>query len=125
MRFVNLTLPLALKTSEIKFTVQLDEANVPEKIYWEATDNPNEGLEETRAIALSVWDHFHRGTLKIDLWTKGMEVGDMKRFFIETVSGMAQALYTATGDTKMRDEAEDLCRTLTRHVEEQLKQEKG
>ena len=47
-----------MKKSDINFSVELDNENVPEKIYWDATDNPNEGLGDTRAIAISLWDHY-------------------------------------------------------------------
>jgi gliding motility-associated protein GldC len=109
-----------MKQSEINFTVHLDDQNIPDKIYWDATDNPNEGLSDTRAIAIALWDHYHRGTMKIDLWTKEMEVGDMKRFYIEVLSGIADTLLTATGDQKMADEIENVCRTLSKHVEEEF-----
>lgn len=113
-----------MKQSEINFTVHLDEQNIPDKIYWDATDNPNEGLSDTRAIAIALWDHYHRGTMKIDLWTKEMEVGDMKRFYIEVLSGIADTVLTATGDQKMADEIENVCRTLSKHVEEEFQAER-
>jgi gliding motility-associated protein GldC len=103
-----------MKKSEIRFTVELDAQNIPEKIYWEATDNPNEGIEETKAIAIALWDHYHKGTLNIDLWSKDMDV---------TIGGMAETLLSATGDQKMADEIENTCRTLSKHVEEELKRE--
>ena len=114
-----------MKRSEIKFTVELDQQNIPDKIFWDATDNPNEGLEETKAIAISLWDHFHHNTLKIDLWTKDMPVGDMKRFYIETIAGMADALSTATGDQNMANEIHIVCRKLFKQLEEEIKKEQG
>ena len=110
-----------MKKSEIHFTVDLDNQNVPDKIHWSATDNPNEGIEDTRAIAVAVWDHYHRGTLKIDLWTKDMEVIDMKRFYIETMSGIADTLLTATNDKKMADNIEALCQQLSKDLEAEIK----
>ena len=112
-----------MKQSEIKFTVALDAQNIPEKIYWEATDNPNEGLEETKAIAIALWDHYHKGTLKIDLWAKDMEIGEMKRFYIEAMGGMAETLLSATGDQQMASDIENLCRTLSKRLEEELRNE--
>jgi gliding motility-associated protein GldC len=110
-----------MKKSDIHFTVELDNQNIPEKIHWEATDNPNEGINDTRAIAIAVWDHYHKGTLKIDLWTKDMEVFDMKRFYIEIMSGIADTLLTATNDKKMSDSIEGLCQNLSKHLEEEIK----
>jgi gliding motility-associated protein GldC len=111
-----------MKKSEINFTVELDEQNIPEKIYWDATENPNEGINDTRAIAIAVWDHYHRGTLKIDLWSKDMEVFDMKRFYIEIMSGISDTLMNATGDKKMSDSIEELCKTLSKNLDEEMKQ---
>jgi gliding motility-associated protein GldC len=111
-----------MKKSEIHFTVELDEQQIPEKIYWDATDNPNEGLSDTHAIAVSIWDHYHKGTLKIDLWTKDMEVPDMKRFIIEIISGLGSTAQDATGDEKMARDIEALCRSLTKHVDDEIKE---
>jgi gliding motility-associated protein GldC len=110
-----------MKKSEIHFTVELDDKNVPDKIFWEATDNPNEGINDTRAIAVAVWDHYHRGTLKIDLWSKDMEVFDMKRFYIEIMSGISDTLLTATNDKKMADAIEGLCENLSKMLDEEMK----
>lgn len=110
-----------MKKSEIHFTVELDQQNIPEKIFWDATDNPNEGINDTRAIAIAVWDHYHKGTLKIDLWTKDMEVFDMKRFYIELMSGIADTLLTATGDQVMADAIEGTCETLSKKLDEEMK----
>lgn len=113
-----------MKKSDIHFAVELDNQNVPEKIYWEATDNPNEGLSDTRAIAISLWDHYHNSTLKIDLWTKDMEVVDMKRFMIEIMSGIADTALSATGDQRMADDIEKTCQVLSKRLEEEIKQQK-
>jgi gliding motility-associated protein GldC len=110
-----------MKRSEIKFTIELDAQKMPEHIYWEATDNPNEGLEQTQAISLAVWDSFHKGTLKIDLWTKDMEVFDMKRFCIETISGLSDTLRNATGDERMAQHIEATCKQLSQWLDEEMK----
>ena len=113
-----------MKKSEIHFSVELDNHNVPDKIYWDATDNPNEGLSDTRAIAVSVWDHYNNGTLKMDLWTKDMEVLDMKRFVIEIMDGLASTIESATGDEQMARDMMSLCQVLSRRVKEEMKEKK-
>ncbi|TAE23372.1 MAG: gliding motility protein GldC [Cytophagales bacterium] len=112
-----------MKKSDIHFSVELDNQNVPDKIYWDATDNPNEGLSDTRAIAVSIWDHYHQGTLKMDLWTKDMEVLDMKRFVIEIMDGLASTIESATGDEPMARDIMSLCQVLSRRVKEEMKQQ--
>ncbi len=113
-----------MKKSDINFSVELDNENVPEKIYWDATDNPNEGLGDTRAIAISLWDHYHNSTLKIDLWTKDMEVVDMKRFLIEIMSGLADTALSATNDQNMANDIENTCRILSKRLDEEIKAQK-
>lgn len=110
-----------MRKSEIHFTVELDNNNVPDKIYWDATENPNEGINDTRAIAIAVWDHYHKGTLKIDLWTKEMEVFEMKRFYIEIMSGLADTLLNATSDSAAAGKIEALCESLSKDLDEEMK----
>ena len=113
-----------MKKSNINFTVELDGNNIPDRIYWDATDNPNEGLSDTKAISVAIWDHYHRGTLRLDLWTKDMEVGDMKRFYIEVMGGISNYILDATGDKAMSDDIDQLCAKLSKRVSEEFKTEK-
>lgn len=108
-----------MRKSEIIFTVDLDEKNIPEKIFWEATDNPTGKREETKAIAVSLWDPYQQNTLRIDLWSKDMTVEHMKQFCVESISGMAETIKNATGDQVMCDEMKELCKKLVKHLEEE------
>src|SRR5688572_13647423 len=110
-----------MRKSEIKSTVELDSQNIPEKILWDATDNPSGKTEETKAIALSVWDPYQKNTLRIDLWSKDMTVEDMKQFCIESISGMAETIKNATGDEVIYNEMKELCKKLIKHVDEENK----
>ena len=105
---------------EIKFTIEQDEEKIPEKIYWEATDNPNEGLEETNAIAVGVWDHFHQGTLFIPLWAKDMEVHEMKRFCLELLGCVADTLRNATGDEIMAADIDEVGMSLSKRLQKEM-----
>ncbi|MCU0445444.1 MAG: gliding motility protein GldC [Microscillaceae bacterium] len=110
-----------MKKSKINIEVTLDEQNVPELIEWQATDSPAIGFHPVKAMALALWDDHEKGTLKIDLWTKDMEVHEMKRFFIETMSGMADTIRNATYDEIMAIEIENLCQQLTTRLEQELR----
>jgi gliding motility-associated protein GldC len=105
-----------MKNSEIKFTVLLDDKNIPEKITWVATDGPSNEPKTTDAIALSLWDHEQLNTMQINLWTKEMPVLEMKRFSIEAIGGMADAIENATNDTVMAAKIRALCKDLVQHV---------
>ncbi len=112
-----------MRQSEIKFTVSLDSQNVPETIHWEATDNPSGKTESTKAIALSVWDTRQKNTMRIDLWTKDMQVDEMKMFFVETIAGLSETIITSTGDNFMGQEMKDLVKRLVKHIEEESKKQ--
>ncbi len=98
-----------MKKSEINFTIELDDDNIPHKIYWQATDQPGNGPTETKSLAISLWDHQQLNTLRIDLWTKDMPVNEMKRFYVDAMGGMAQNMLNATGDKFMSQELNALC----------------
>lgn len=95
-------------TSEIKFTVELDENRVPEKLMWTAQDGGIQ-LEEAKAMLLSIWDSNAKETLRIDLWTKDMPVDEMKIFFHQTLVAMADTFERATQDEKMSGTMRDFC----------------
>ena len=95
-------------TSEINFTIGLDENKIPEEISWTAKDG---GVDHafSKAIMLSVWDHKEKDTLRMDLWTKDMPVDDMKQFFHQTLVSMANTFERATNDQKMSATMRDFC----------------
>jgi gliding motility-associated protein GldC len=110
-----------MKSSEINFTIDLDENRLPKSITWGATDKDGEGQESTKSISLNVWDDLNHSTLRIDLWTDKMSVAEMKRFYIDILGGMAQTLINSTGDEYMAEELKELCDRLVKHVNEENK----
>jgi len=110
-----------MRNTEIKFSISLDSQHVPEKIEWDATDKPVDGFEETKAIQIAIWDDKQKGALRVDLWTKKMDVGEMKRFCIESVGGLAETLLNATGDAVLRDIMIDAVKKMAKHLEEEEK----
>jgi gliding motility-associated protein GldC len=110
-----------MKKSTINFTVQLDDKNIPDKIYWDATDKPDPTVSETKAISIALWDERQKNTLRIDLWTKDMPVLEMKRFYIECLGGLAQSMLTSTGDETMASETNALCERLVEYLQKEEK----
>jgi len=108
-----------MKKTKINITIDLDEQNVPEKIAWEATDDPGKKINDARTMSVSFWDHVDKNTLRIDLWTKEMEVEEMKRFTIDCLGGLAQSVLSATGDEYMSNEINALCDKLVEHVKKE------
>ncbi len=95
-------------TSEIKILIQLDENRVPDKLVWSAEEG-GVNAEETKAFMLSVWDGEGKATKCIELWTKDMPVDEMKIFFYQTLTSMAETFERATGDEKMTATMNDFC----------------
>lgn len=105
-----------MKKSTITFTINLDDKNIPETISWDATDKPEAGPSETKAISVALWDHTQKNTLRIDLWAKDMPVDEMKRFYIDCLGGLAQSMLNSTGDELMANETNALCEKLVEHL---------
>lgn len=98
-----------LKESDIIFHIGLDENNVPEKISWEAEDKGKMTKRQSKAFMTSIWDPEDQSTLRIDLWTKEMQVDEMKVFFHQTLRAMADTLETSTGEKAMAEDLRDYC----------------
>jgi gliding motility-associated protein GldC len=93
-----------MKTSEIKFSVTLDDNRNPEKITWKADDSGLQGEKECKAVLLSVWDNTESCTLRIDLWTKQMMVEEMQHLVYETIRSLGETYLKATNDKATADE---------------------
>ena len=96
-----------MKTSEIKFTVSLDENKLPVAIHWEA--NEAEEKSACKSVMIALWDAKENNTLRIDLWTKDMLVDEMKVFFHQALLSMADTLKRATGEEKIAEDLKDYC----------------
>ena len=108
-----------MKTTEIRLKIELDDKNVPEKIFWHAQDGPSTGLEEAKAFNLSMWDGTKKETLSINLWAKDMPLHEMKRYYIDMIGGMAQSIMQSTNDEIMAGELEMVCQRLAQHLAEE------
>ncbi|MEM9991517.1 MAG: gliding motility protein GldC [Bacteroidota bacterium] len=90
------------RTSEIKIQVGLDEDNVPIRLNWQSTDSAvSQEVQECKAMLLALFDKENLDTLKIDLWTKEMQVIEMDRFFFQTLRGLADTYFRATKNKEL------------------------
>ena len=108
-----------MRTTEIRLKVELDDKNVPEKLFWQAKDSESLGLQETKAFNLALWEAEKKETLCINLWAKDMPVHEMKKFFIDTIGSMAQTIESSTDDTVMAQEMHNLCQRLAQHLQQE------
>lgn len=91
---------MADNKSQVVFTIETDENKIPEKISWQGEG----GSGESDAVMLSVWDKNADETMRIDLWTKEMQVDKMKLFTFQTMLTTADAMARATGDDQAAQE---------------------
>lgn len=99
---------MSAHTSEIRINVGMDENKIPEELHWTAPDGGINN-QPSKAVLLSVWDHKAKEALRIDLWTKDMPLDEMKVFFHQTLTAMAETFQRATNDEKMSATMRDFC----------------
>lgn len=91
-----------MKEKEIRVKVRLDDQNVPEDISWSADDQKE--VVKGKAFLLSVFDKESLDTLKIDLWTKEMQIHEMDRFVFQTLRGITDTYFKATKNSELANE---------------------
>ena len=92
-----------LKSSDIHLRVLQDDDGI-EEIRWRADEGPSPDEQAAKAMILALWDAEARSSLRIDLWTKEMEVDDMNDFFFQTLMTMADTYKNATNDAALSGE---------------------
>ena len=101
-----------VKTSGINFSVHLDKENMPVSIQWEAEDSDTEGKQEAKAVILAIWDGMQQNALRIDLWTKEMNVKEMNLFLFQTIATLADTFEKATDNKEVAGEISDFAHQL-------------
>jgi gliding motility-associated protein GldC len=97
-----------VKVSEIAIKVGLDATQTPIRIEWAATDmSENSKNQPCKAIALALFDEASRDTLRIDLWTKDLQVMEMDRFMYQILQSLGGTYLRATQNKEL---AEDIAR---------------
>lgn len=105
-----------MSKSKIEINVSTDDNKVPENINWSATDG---GIDQqnAKAMLLAMWDEKDQNTLRIDLWTKEMQIDEMKQFFHQTLVTMADTFERATGETNICEDLRDYCHHFAEKME--------
>ncbi|MCB0508075.1 MAG: gliding motility protein GldC [Chitinophagales bacterium] len=101
-----------MRTTEIKFKIQLDEQNLPEQIKWSATDGPQGDGDECKSMMLAMWDGNEKNTLRFDLWTKDMQIDEMHTHFFQVLLSLGDSYYKATGNPYVQEEIKNFCMQL-------------
>lgn len=96
-----------MKTTTLTIEVQLDDKNIPDKILWKAHDQADPTMQDAKAMLLSFFDRASRDTLKIDLWTKDMQMDEMDRFVYYTLRSLTDTYQRATNNADLAREMLD------------------
>jgi len=92
----------AVSHSEVKIRIGLNEKKWPVSIEWEAEDQPGgKRPQACKAFLLSLFDREYKETLRMDLWTKEMQVMEMDRMVFHTLRGLADTYFKATNNKEM------------------------
>jgi len=102
------------KTAEIKFTVSLDEKNVPLKIIWNASDSKTKEDKECKSITIALWDPKEKNTYTIGLWTNQMMKDEMDIYLFQTLMVLADNHQKATGSKHTIEEMKKFCKQLAK-----------
>ena len=93
------------KISEISIRVGLDKEKVPVEIDWSASDSHPDGkYDECKAMAIALFDKAQRDTLRIDLWTKELQVMEMDRFMYQILRSLSETYLRATQNKELAEE---------------------
>jgi len=93
-----------VRTSQIRIDVHLDKENMPAQIHWDADDSDTEGKQEAKSVLLAMWDGLHQNAMRIDLWTKEMNVEEMNIFIFQTFATLADTFERATSNKEVADD---------------------
>lgn len=100
------------KKSQIRIDVMLDKDNMPTQIQWDADDADMDGKQEAKSVILAMWDGLQQNAMRIDLWTKDMNVEEMNLFFFQTFATMADTYERATNNSEVAEHMRDYAHTI-------------
>ena len=112
------------KTTNIKFTIKLNENNIPTDIQWIASDTSNHEAKRCKSFMINLWDREEKQTLSLNLWTGEMQVDEMYVHFYQSLIEMAGSLQRATGNTFAVEDMRKFCDDFDKKVRLKMGKEK-
>ena len=97
--------PEVVNKKKIEIEIGLNKANFPVEILWRSSDAPaSYPVQNAKAMLISFLDRESKDTLKIDLWTKDMEVAEMDRMMFHTLRSLADTYFKATNNRELAEQ---------------------
>lgn len=99
-----------MRKTNIILEVSVSEKNGVEGIRWKSDDPPSNGnFIDAKAFFLSLFDSASLDTMKIDLWTNKLQVGEMQRLTYFSLKSLSETYHRATKDDKMANDLARFC----------------
>jgi gliding motility-associated protein GldC len=93
-----------VKKSKIDISIGFDKEKLPVDIRWQSSDQAEMQPVSCKGMLLAFFERESLDTLKIDLWTKDMQVVEMDRFFFQTLRAMADTYQRATQNNQLAND---------------------
>ena len=101
--------------NKIHIEVKTDENHIPVEINWSA-ENENIKQRTAKAMALAMWDEKNAALMNMDLWTKDMNVEEMRHFICQTMMTLADTFERATSDKAHAEASRSFTTELAKRV---------
>ncbi|HHB79214.1 MAG TPA: gliding motility protein GldC [Saprospiraceae bacterium] len=85
----------------ITIEIELNENKIPKEITWIGSD----GKEQVaKGMLLSFLDRTTKDTMKLDLWTEDLQIGEMDQLMYYTLRSLADTYINATGNKDLAEQ---------------------
>ncbi len=85
----------------IKIEIELNENKIPKNIKWLGSDGKE---QDAKGMLLSFLDRNSKDTMKLDLWTEDLQVGEMDQLIYFTLRSLADTYISATGNKELAEQ---------------------
>lgn len=101
-----------MRKSSIQLDITLDDNNLPQEIIWTSQDGQNDESKSCKSMFLSMWDGEDQNTMRIDLWTKDMQIDEMHTHFFQMLLSIGDSYKRATNNPFVQEEIKIFCMQL-------------
>ena len=101
--------------NKIEIEVTTDENHVPTGISWTAKNEKIKG-RTAKAMSLILWDEENTTSMNMDLWTKDMNVDEMRHFVCQSMMLLADTYDRSTNDKAHAEAVRGFTKELAKRV---------
>ncbi len=87
--------------NKINIEIELNDKKIPKEITWVGSDGQ---AQTAKGMLLSFLDRETKDTMKLDLWTEDLQVGEMDQLMYYTLRSLADTYINATGNKELAEQ---------------------